>query len=208
MTERSEGSRLRSLADRPVVRKLARYAAASVVGVVTGQALLLLFYSVLDWAAVAANIVSVAVSSIPAYLVNRYWVWQKRGRNSLRAEVIPFWLMALLGLLLSSLLVAVVQRRTDSALALALASLSGFGVLWIAKFVVLERVLFAPVVTAIEEREAVVTAIEEREGDDPGEGDPDADDFLDDPLVDGGTGDAPLGEAPDPDQRPAANTSR
>jgi putative flippase GtrA len=143
-------SRIRSLADRPVVRKLGRYAAASVVGVVTGQALLYLCYSVLEWDAVAANVVSVAVSSIPAYLVNRYWVWQKRGRNSLRAEVIPFWLMAFLGLLLSSVLVAVVEGRTDSALALGLASLSGFGVLWVAKFIVLERVLFAPVAHALD----------------------------------------------------------
>jgi putative flippase GtrA len=144
-------SRIRSLADRPVVRKLGRYAAASVVGVVTGQALLYLGYSVLGWEAVTANLVSVAVSSIPAYLVNRYWVWQKRGRNSLRAEVIPFWLMAFLGLLLSSVLVAVVEGRTDSALALGLASLSGFGVLWVAKFVVLERVLFAPVAHALDD---------------------------------------------------------
>ncbi len=144
-------SRIRSLADRPVVRKLARYAAASVVGVVTGQALLYLGYSVLGWEAVTANVVSVAVSSIPAYLVNRYWVWQKRGRNSLRAEVIPFWLMAFLGLLLSSVLVAVVEGRTDSALALGLASLSGFGVIWVAKFVVLERVLFAPVAHALDD---------------------------------------------------------
>lgn len=144
-------SRIRSLADRPVVRKLGRYAAASVVGVVTGQALLYLGYSVLGWEAVTANVVSVAVSSIPAYLVNRYWVWKKRGRNSLRAEVIPFWLMAFLGLLLSSVLVAVVERRTESALALGIASLSGFGVLWVAKFFVLERVLFAPVVHALED---------------------------------------------------------
>lgn len=144
-------SRIRSLADRPVVRKLGRYAAASVVGVATGQALLYLCYSVLGWDAVVANVVSVAVSSIPAYLVNRYWVWQKRGRNSLRAEVIPFWLMAFLGLLLSSVLVAVVEGRTDSALALGLASLSGFGVLWAAKFMVLERVLFAPVAHALDD---------------------------------------------------------
>lgn len=141
---------LRSLADRPVVRKLLRYAAASAVGVVTGQALLYLCYAVFDWPAVAANMVSVAISSIPAYLVNRYWVWKKRGRNSLRAEVIPFWLMAFLGLLLSSLLVAVVEARTESALALGLASLSGFGVLWVAKFFVLERVLFAPVLEALD----------------------------------------------------------
>lgn len=133
------------------MRKLGRYAAASVVGVVTGQTLLYLCYSVLGWEAVVSNVMSVGVSSIPAYLVNRYWVWKKRGRNSLRAEVIPFWLMAFLGLLVSSVLVAVVEGRTDSALALGLASLSGFGILWVAKFMVLERVLFAPVVHALED---------------------------------------------------------
>lgn len=134
-----------TLRERSIVAKLLRYAMASVVGVVTGQTLLLLFYGVLEWPVVLANIVAVTLSSIPAYLVNRYWVWQKRDTNNFRREVLPFWGMAFLGLILSSLFTYWVDQRTDWPPAIGAANLAGFGVLWIAKFFVLDRVLFAEV---------------------------------------------------------------
>lgn len=134
-----------ALFDRPIVQKLLRYSAASVVGVVVGQSCLFLFYEVVELPGVLANFLAVAISSVPAYLINRYWVWQKRDRNSLRREVIPFWGMAFLGLILSSIAVAIVDDRTDSAFAIAVANMAGFGVLWIAKFMVLDKVLFAEV---------------------------------------------------------------
>lgn len=133
------------LTERTLVHKLAKYSAASLVGVTVGQSCLYLFYEVLDLPGVLANLLAVAISSIPAYLINRYWVWQKRDRNSLRGEVVPFWGMAFLGLILSSIAVAVVDDRTDSALAIAVANMAGFGVLWVAKFIVLDKVLFAEV---------------------------------------------------------------
>lgn len=133
------------LTERTLVHKLAKYSAASLVGVTVGQSCLYLFYEVLDLPGIVANLLAVAISSIPAYLINRYWVWQKRDRNSLRREVVPFWGMAFLGLILSSIAVAVVDDRTDSALAIAVANMAGFGVLWVAKFIVLDKVLFAEI---------------------------------------------------------------
>jgi putative flippase GtrA len=134
-----------ALFDRPVVRKLARYSAASVVGVAVGQSSLLLFDAGFGLHAALANFLAVAVSSVPAYLINRYWVWQKNDRNNFRREIVPFWGMAFLGLLLSTLFVVVVDDRTDSRLAVQAANLAGFGVLWVAKFMVLDKVLFAEV---------------------------------------------------------------
>lgn len=131
-----------SLLDRPIVRKLVRYAAASVVGVVVGQTSLFVFLGTFDNAALA-NFLAVAVSSVPAYLINRYWVWQKTSRNDLRREVVPFWAMAFLGLILSTIAVTIVDDRTDWKPAIMAANLAGFGVLWIAKFVILDKVLFA-----------------------------------------------------------------
>ena len=134
-----------SLLERPIVRKLARYAAASMVGVVVGQSCLFFFYQVLELPGVVANFLAVAISSVPAYLINRYWVWQKRDRNDLRREVIPFWGMAFAGLVLSSIFVYFVDKRTDWPPAIAAANLAGFAVLWVAKFFVLDKVLFAEV---------------------------------------------------------------
>lgn len=126
-----------------LLAKLLRYSAASVVGVVVGQSCLYVFYEGVGLPGVVANLLAVAISSVPAYLINRYWVWRKRGRNSVRREIVPFWGMALAGLVLSTLFIAVVDERTDWAPAIQAANLAGFGVLWIAKFFILDRYLFS-----------------------------------------------------------------
>ena len=37
------------------------------------------------------------LTSVPAFLLNKYWVWGKRGRAHMRREVIPFWLFTVAG---------------------------------------------------------------------------------------------------------------
>ncbi len=114
----------------------------SAVGVVIGQGLLLVFSGPLDWPGVQSNLAAVAISSVPVYLIYRGWVWRKRGRNSLFTEVLPFWLMTLLGLVVSTLFVALADRRSDSPVVYVLASSAGFGVVWVAKFLVLDKFIF------------------------------------------------------------------
>jgi putative flippase GtrA len=123
--------------------RLIRYAGVSVVGVVAGQTLLFVFYQVLGWQAIVANSLAVAVATVPSYLLNRAWVWKKAGAHSFGAEILPFWGMAFLGLMLSNLFVHLVERRWESWILINLANLSAFGLLWIVKYMVLDRVLFA-----------------------------------------------------------------
>jgi putative flippase GtrA len=125
----------------PPKERILKYAAASMVGVTVGSSTLLLLLA-LDVQEVLANFLSVAISSVPAYIVNRYWVWQKKDANSLKREVVPFWGMAFLGLVLSSVFVNWAKDRTDESLLILAANLSGFGVLWVAKFFVLDKFLF------------------------------------------------------------------
>jgi putative flippase GtrA len=122
--------------------KFLRYAGVSCVTVPIGQFLLFLFNTGFGWPAAAANLLAVSLASIPAYLLNRRWVWGKRGPHSFVNEVLPFWIMALAGLLLSTLAVAVVASRWDNALAIAAANLLAFGVLWIIRYVIMDQWLF------------------------------------------------------------------
>lgn len=124
-------------------RKLLRYAGVSAVGVTAGQTLLFLFYGVAGMKAVVANTLAVAIATIPSYMLNRAWVWQKSGDHSVMSEILPFWGMAFLGLMLSNLLVALAERQSDWWLVINLANLVAFGTLWVAKYVLLDRVLFA-----------------------------------------------------------------
>ena len=123
-------------------RKPILYALVSVVAVITGQAVLWTCSGLLDWDPVPSNVTSVAIGSVPSYVLNRYWVWGKRGKNHFWKEVAPFWGMALLGLLLSTAAVAWATSWKDATIVVSAANLAAFGVIWVGKFFVLHHVLF------------------------------------------------------------------
>jgi putative flippase GtrA len=126
----------------PTIVKLLKYSSASFAGLVVGQSVLALFYSGLEWGAIPSNLVSVAIGAIPNYLINRYWTWHQTGKNRLWGEVVPFWVMSALGLILSLIAVNYADSRWDSTVINSIAQLSGFGVLWLAKFFVLDKVMW------------------------------------------------------------------
>ncbi len=119
-----------------------KYSMVSVIGVTITQVLLLLLHGILEVGATVSNVIAVTVTSVPVFLLNKRWVWAADGKISLRREVLPFWVFTLTGLLLSTLLVAVADSWSDSTLLVMLANISGFGVLWVAKFLFLDRVMF------------------------------------------------------------------
>ena len=123
--------------------KLIRFGAVSAFNVVFGQSLLFAAQTVFGWSAVGSNIFAVSISAIPAYLLSRYWVWQKRGKNHFMREVVPFWSLAFLGFALSTVAVWYVEQRWNPhPLVINLTNLSAFGVVWVSKFFILDRVLF------------------------------------------------------------------
>ena len=123
-------------------RKPVLYALVSVVAVITGQAVLWTCSGLLGWDPVPSNVTSVAIGSIPSYVLNRSWVWQKRGKSHLWKEIVPFWGMALLGLLLSTVAVAWASTWNDATIVVSAANLGAFGVIWVGKFFVLHHLMF------------------------------------------------------------------
>lgn len=123
--------------------KLIRFGAVSAFNVVLGQTLLFLGQVALELPPVGANIAAVSVGTIPAYFLSRYWVWEKRGTNSFMSEVVPFWTLAFLGFGLSTAAIWFVDSRWDAApIVVNMTNLAAFGIIWMAKFVILDRVLF------------------------------------------------------------------
>jgi putative flippase GtrA len=138
----------------PWVTKWAKYSAASMSGVVTSTAALFVLLELVDMDPVPSNIIAVTLGAIPNYLVNRAWTFNKRGAHSFTREVLPFWGMAILGLILSTFAVAWASRRwEDNTLVIMAANIGSFGMLWVARFFILERVLFKPLAEIIEEHE-------------------------------------------------------
>ncbi len=123
--------------------KLVRFGAVSAFNVVLGQVLLLTAQVAFTWPPVIANIFSVTLGAVPAYYLSRYWVWNKRGRNHMMREVIPFWTLTLIGFAISTLAVWYVDTTWDvGPVGVNLTSLAAFGVVWVAKFAILDRLLF------------------------------------------------------------------
>ena len=120
-----------------------RYSGVSVIATICTQVLLVVGHAGLGVGATAMNVTAVMLTSIPAYLLNRRWGWQVAGPSSLRREIIPFWAFTVAGLLLSTLAVAGVASITESAAAVSAANVAAFGVLWVAKFFVLDDVVFS-----------------------------------------------------------------
>ncbi|MEX2658772.1 MAG: GtrA family protein, partial [Acidimicrobiales bacterium] len=121
-------------------RRPVRYAMVSVVAVAVSQSVLLTTNGVLGWSAISSNVTAVSIGAVPSYLLNRAWVWGKRGRNHFWREVVPFWALALIGLAFSTLLVAVAHRWNDATWVISLANLVAFGILWVVKYLVLDAI--------------------------------------------------------------------
>jgi putative flippase GtrA len=123
-------------------RRQVRYTLVSVIAVAVGQTVLIFCSVVLNMDPVPANVVAVAIGSIPSYLLNRIWVWGRRGNHQFMREVVPFWIMAFIGLAFSTLLVHYASLWSDSPLVINAANLVAFGSLWVIKYLILDSVMF------------------------------------------------------------------
>ena len=137
MTDATSNTLLAALSTRRLVAT--RYIVVSLLNVVNHQVLLYLANSGWGWGGGRSNVFAAVLAAIPGYLLSRYWVWEVRGNNSFRTEILPFWTIALLGLLVSTGLAEAADRVFGAGLAVALASLFGYFVIWVLKFIVLDR---------------------------------------------------------------------
>lgn len=109
---------------------------------------LVFFDAVLHWSAVWASTAATAIATLPSYHLNRKWAWGKSGPSHMWREVVPFWVLAFIGWGFSTYSV----KLTETAVGrhhdlvgtglIALAYIGSYGVLWIVKFVVINKLLF------------------------------------------------------------------
>ncbi|MCY3560281.1 MAG: GtrA family protein [bacterium] len=122
-------------------RRLARFGAVSAVVTPITLVILWLLHGVAGWPGWQANLVAVSAGAVPAYLLNRSWVWRRSGRSRLWGEVLPFWTLAVAGGAGSTVAVNAASRWDHSGL-LVLVNLGIYGALWVFKFVALDRLLW------------------------------------------------------------------
>jgi putative flippase GtrA len=133
----------------PTGTKMVRYSLVSVVALAVSQVVLFLTFAVGHlWSAGVCNIVAAVAATPPSYYLNRRWAWGKTGRSHLMKEVVPFWVLAFLGLAFSTWAVDVAERygREISSAHIGIivnaASAAAYGVVWLVKFMIFNRLMF------------------------------------------------------------------
>lgn len=127
-----------------------RYVLVSAFNFTGHQAFLFLANSVWGWSGGVANVFAAGVMSIPAYLLSRAWVWEVDGDHDMRRHVLPFWAITAAGLVTSTILTALADAAFGAGLAVQVASLIGYFIVWVAKFFLLDR-LFGGLTTVVDE---------------------------------------------------------
>ena len=73
-----------------LIRRVFRYGANAIVATVCSQVTFIVLYG---WVGVGTTLTSTLAwlaGAIPNYVLNRSWTWGRRGRPSLRREVVPY----------------------------------------------------------------------------------------------------------------------
>lgn len=142
-----------SILDRvniPGGQKTIRYAAVSVVAILVSQITLYICYGIFKTGETPAQLTSFVTSMIPSYYLNRMWVWGKGGKSHFLKEVVPFWVIGIVQLMISLAFVPWAQNFVDDATTSHSLRTTGFlvnnlliyGVMWVGKFMLFNKVLF------------------------------------------------------------------
>jgi len=92
-----------------------RYTGGSVVATVCSEVTFVALYGPLGVQPARASVVAWLAGAIPNYWLNRSWTWRRRGRPSLRNEVVPYVLIIGLTLLLATAVTHVLDERLRGA---------------------------------------------------------------------------------------------
>lgn len=150
MTPDALASRVIDRLRGPGGQKLWRYSVASIVAVMVSEICLIMFNGVVGMSAWVSSSLATSIAAIPNYYLNRKWAWGKHGRSHLLKEVVPFWALAFAGWALSTYSVYVMERYAKhhhfahvwATASVAVVYIAAFGVLWIAKFMIFNKLMF------------------------------------------------------------------
>ena len=131
-------------------RKQLRYAGISVVFVPVGQVFVQVLHFATDIPDYLCILISAAVLTLPNYWANKRFVWRDGTRDpgEIRTQITVFWVAAMLGTGFAMGLAALADHLTRNSgkvwqsAWLFIAQLSGYGIVWVARYFVLDKWIF------------------------------------------------------------------
>lgn len=132
------------------LHKFIRYSMVSAVAIGISQLTILICTLIFHLSGVVSNAIGAAASTPASYELNRKWAWGKHGKSHLWKEVVPFWSLTIAGLLASTGTTALADSQLSAhhvtglerSVIIMAASLFAWGVIWVAKFVIFNRLVF------------------------------------------------------------------
>jgi putative flippase GtrA len=126
-----------------------RYTASSVVAAATSAVVFAVAYA-LGAGTVPANVLAFVAGAVPNWVLNRSWAWERRGRVHVGREVLLYAVVSLASLAASSAATGwaghAARTVTDNSavrvLLVAAAYVATYGLLFVAKYLVYELVVF------------------------------------------------------------------
>jgi putative flippase GtrA len=132
----------------------------SVISTIVSFGVLALVFGVFHWwGEVGSTVFANVVATVPSYFLNRQWVWGKGGRSHLMKEIVPFWVMSAIGIVVSIGGAAVahhigkvhhLSHPAQTAVVL-LANLISFGLFWVLKYMLYNRLFHVHPVEELDE---------------------------------------------------------
>jgi putative flippase GtrA len=129
-------------------RKKLRYAGASVVFLPLGQGVIQLLGLWLD-DYTTASLLAYAITTVPGFFVYKRFVWRDMSRENLHRQLVEFWAAVMLTVSLATLLTYLVQNAMADQTVLVrgaavfCAQMLGLGIVWVGRFLMLDRWLSA-----------------------------------------------------------------
>jgi putative flippase GtrA len=144
----------------PEGRQLIRYTMVSVISTVVSFGVLAIVFGLhMIKGEVEATVFANVVATVPSYFLNRQWVWGKGGRSHFMKEIVPFWVMSAIGIVVSIGGAAVAHHigtthhlsHTQQTAVVLLANLVSFGLFWVAKYMLYNRLFHVHPVEELDE---------------------------------------------------------
>ena len=136
---------------RPLAVRLAKFTAGSAVATVISELAFILMYGLLHTGTRLAGLVAFFAGAIPNWTLNRRWTWQRRGRPRLGREVLPYVAVVIATAVAATALSGLADDwvhglatpRSVQVALVGVAYLLPYGVVFLLKFVLFERVVFS-----------------------------------------------------------------
>jgi putative flippase GtrA len=132
----------------PLTAKVAKYASTSVLSTVISEVTLLILYSTRLAGAAEAAVAATITGGILSYVLSRYWIWPHADRSRPGRQLVWYWVIAFVGLVASTWVTGETASHADEkgvlrVAVVGLAYLATYATLWVVKFVLYQRLLFA-----------------------------------------------------------------